>query len=133
MFETKLAEVIGTNLLALSGASSVWGITFASIFIAVIVSETSSNTAAANMVVPVIIALAKAANIDPVPPAIGATLGASWGFMLPVSTPPNAIAYGSGMIPITKMIRAGIWFDITGGLLLWVGLRIMLPLVGLAK
>jgi hypothetical protein len=36
------------------------------------------------------------------------------------------------MIPITKMIRAGIYFDITGGLLLWVGLRILLPLVGLA-
>jgi len=133
MFETKLAEVIGTNLLKLSGATSVWGITFASIFIAIIVSETSSNTASANMVVPVMIALAKAANIDPIPPAIGATLGASWGFMLPVSTPPNAIAYGSGMIPITKMIRAGIWFDISGGLLLWVGLRVMLPLVGLAK
>ncbi len=133
MFDTKLAEVIGTGLLKLSGATSVWGITFASIFIAIIVSETSSNTASANMVVPVMIALAKAANIDPIPPAIGATLGASWGFMLPVSTPPNAIAYGSGMIPITKMIRAGIWFDILGGLLLWVGLRVMLPLVGLAK
>jgi sodium-dependent dicarboxylate transporter 2/3/5 len=133
MFDTKLAEAVGTSLLKLSGATSVWGVTFASIFIAIIVSETSSNTASANMVVPVMIALAKAANIDPVPPAIGATLGASWGFMLPVSTPPNAIAYGSGMIPITKMIRAGIWFDITGGLLLWVGLRIMLPLVGLAK
>ncbi len=133
MFDTKLAEVVGTNLLKISGATSVWGITFASIFIAVIVSETSSNTASANMVIPVMIALAKAANVDPVPPAIGATLGASWGFMLPVSTPPNAIAYGSGMIPITKMIRAGIWFDIAGGLLLWVGLRILLPLVGLAK
>jgi len=132
MFETKLAEAVGTSLLKLSGATSVWGITFASVFIAIIVSETSSNTASANMVVPVMIALAKAANIDPVPPAIGATLGASWGFMLPVSTPPNAIAYGSGMIPITKMIRAGIWFDIMGGLLLWVGLRILLPLVGLA-
>ena len=133
MFDTKLAETVGTSLLKLSGATSVWGITFASIYIAIIVSETSSNTASANMVIPVMIALAKAAGVDPVPPAIGATLGASWGFMLPVSTPPNAIAYGSGMIPITKMIRAGIWFDILGGLLLWVGLRVMLPLTGLAK
>jgi sodium-dependent dicarboxylate transporter 2/3/5 len=76
--------------------------------------------------------LQEIAGINPVPPAIGATLGASWGFMLPVSTPPNVIAYGSGMIPITKMMRAGIIFDVLGGLLLWVGLRIMLPLVGLA-
>jgi sodium-dependent dicarboxylate transporter 2/3/5 len=131
MFETKLAEAIGKGLMDLSGASSVWGITFAAIFIAILVSEATSNTAAANMVVPVMIALSIAAGVNPIPPAIGATLGASWGFMLPVSTPPNAIVYGSGMIPITKMIRAGIFFDIAGAILLWVGLRIMLPIVGL--
>jgi sodium-dependent dicarboxylate transporter 2/3/5 len=132
MFQTKLAEVIGTSLLEMSGATSVWGITFGAIFIAIIVSETSSNTASANMVVPVMIALAQAAGVNPIPPAIGATLGASWGFMLPVSTPPNAIVYGSGMVPITAMIRAGIFFDILGGLLIWAGLYVLLPMVGLA-
>ncbi len=76
--------------------------------------------------------LSIAANINAIPPAIGATLGASWGFMLPVSTPPNAIVYGSGMIPITKMIRAGIFFDIAGAILLWAGLRVILPMIGLA-
>jgi sodium-dependent dicarboxylate transporter 2/3/5 len=131
MFETKLAEAIGKGLLSLSGANSVWGITFAAIFIAILVSEATSNTAAANMVVPVMISLSMAAGLNPIPPAIGATLGASWGFMLPVSTPPNAIVYGSGMIPITKMIRAGIFFDIAGAILLWLGLRIILPIVGL--
>jgi sodium-dependent dicarboxylate transporter 2/3/5 len=84
------------------------------------------------MVVPVIISLAQAAGLNPIPPAIGATLGASWGFMLPVSTPPNAIVYGSGMVPITKMIRAGVLFDIGGGLIIWLGLRLLLPLLGLA-
>ena len=132
MFELKLADVMGKGLLAMSGATSMWGITFGAIFIAIFVSETSSNTASANMVVPVMISLAMAAGVNPLPPAIGATLGASWGFMLPVSTPPNAIVYGSGMVPITKMIRAGILFDILGGLLLWLGLWILLPLVGLA-
>lgn len=132
MFETRLAEAVGRGLLGLSGASSTWGITLAAIFIAILVSEATSNTASANMVVPVMIALASAAGVDPLPPAIGATLGASWGFMLPVSTPPNAIVYGSGMVPITAMIRAGILFDILGGLLLWAGLRVLLPLVGLA-
>jgi sodium-dependent dicarboxylate transporter 2/3/5 len=132
MFETKLAEAVGKGLLAFSGASSVWGVTFAAIFIAILVSEATSNTAAANMVVPVMISLSIVAGINPVPPAIGATIGASWGFMLPVSTPPNAIVYGSGMIPITKMIRAGVVFDVIGGVLLWLGLRVLLPLVGLA-
>lgn len=132
MFDLKLAEVVGKSLLELSGATSMWGITFGAIFIAIAVSETSSNTASANMVIPVMISLAQAAGVNPIPPAIGATLGASWGFMLPVSTPPNAIVYGSGMVPITKMIRAGIFFDVLGGILIWVGLWILLPLVGLA-
>lgn len=131
MFETKLADAIGSGLMTLSGAKSVWGITFASIVIAILVSEATSNTASANMVVPVMISLSLAAGVNAIAPAIGATLGASWGFMLPVSTPPNAIVYGSGMIPITKMIRAGILFDIAGAILIWLGLRVMLPLVGL--
>jgi sodium-dependent dicarboxylate transporter 2/3/5 len=131
MFESRLADVVGRGLLAMSGATSTWGITLGAIFIAIVVSETSSNTASANMVVPVMIALAQAAGVDPLPPAIGATLGASWGFMMPVSTPPNAIVYGSGMVPITRMIRAGVVYDIVGGLVIWAGLYILLPIVGL--
>jgi len=132
MFDSKLAETIGKSLLSLSGADSTWSITLAAIYISILVSETTSNTAAANMVVPVMISLCLSANINPVPPAIGATLASSWGFMLPVSTPPNAIVYGSGLVPITKMIRAGIIFDMVGGIILWLGLRLLLPLVGLA-
>lgn len=132
MFRTGLAAAVGESLLAMSGAVSMWGITFAAIWISILVSETTSNTASATMVVPVIIALAQAAGVNPIPPALGATLGASWGFMLPVSTPPNAIVYGSGMIPITRMIRAGVFFDLGGGMLIWLVLRLLLPLLGLA-
>jgi sodium-dependent dicarboxylate transporter 2/3/5 len=132
MFKTGLADAVGRGLLGMSGATSTWGLTFAAIWVSIIVSEATSNTASATMVVPVIISVAQAAGVDPVPPALGATLAASWGFMLPVSTPPNAIVYGSGMVPITKMVRTGLLFDISGGLLIWLGLRLMLPLVGLA-
>jgi solute carrier family 13 (sodium-dependent dicarboxylate transporter), member 2/3/5 len=132
MFSTRLAEHVGQGLLRMTGAGSLWAITFAAIFIAIVASETTSNTAAANMVVPVIISLALAAGVNPVPPALGAILGCSWGFMLPVSTPPNAIVYGSGLVPIVKMIRAGFLFDITGGLVIWVALRLLLPIIGLA-
>ena len=131
MFQTKLAEAVGRGLMEFSGASSVWGVTLAAIFIALLVSETTSNTACANMVIPVIISLCLAANINPIPPAIGATIGASCGFMLPVSTPPNAIVYGSGMVPITKMIKTGIFLNIMAGLVIWLGLRFTLPLAGL--
>jgi solute carrier family 13 (sodium-dependent dicarboxylate transporter), member 2/3/5 len=132
MFATGLADRVGQALLRLSGAESLWGVTLAAVFIAILASEATSNTAAANMVVPVIISLALAAGLNPVPPALGAILGCSWGFMLPVSTPPNAIVYGSGLVPITRMIRAGVLFDLAGGLLIWAGLRLLLPLAGLA-
>jgi len=131
MFETKFADYLGTSFISFSGLDSVWGITFAAIFIAIIVSEATSNTASANMIVPVVISICIAGHINPIPPAIGATLGASWGFMLPVSTPPNAIVYGSGMVPITKMIRSGLVFDILGGLLIWIMLRLILPIIHL--
>jgi sodium-dependent dicarboxylate transporter 2/3/5 len=132
MFKTGLADAVGRGLLGLSGAGSTWGLTFAAIWVSIIVSEATSNTASATMVVPVIISVAQAAGVNPVPPALGATLAASWGFMLPVSTPPNAIVYGSGMVPITKMVRTGVLFDVGGGLLIWLGLRLILPLIGLA-
>ncbi|MEW6325268.1 MAG: anion permease, partial [Nitrospirota bacterium] len=65
------------------------------------------------------------------PPALGACLGASYGFMLPISTPPNAIVYGSGLVPIRRMIRAGLLFDLAGFLVIWAGLRLLCPLLGL--
>ena len=51
--------------------------------------------------------------------------------MLPVSTPPNAIVYGSGMIPITKVVRSGIVFDIIGVVLVVLGITLMTRVVGL--
>ncbi len=60
-----------------------------------------------------------------------ATLAASFGFMLPVSTPQNAIVYGSGVVPITKMIRSGISLDVLGAILIMIGLPLMIAVVGL--
>ncbi len=79
---------------------------------AIVLSEATSNTAAANMIVPIAIAVSQAAGVRPIEPALGATLGASMGFMMPVSTPPNAIVYSSGFVPITSMMRYGVMLDI---------------------
>jgi sodium-dependent dicarboxylate transporter 2/3/5 len=132
MFETGVARAMGETFASQLGTSSLWGFTFTAIAIGIVMSETTSNTAAANMVIPVVIAIAQSADINPVPPALGAAFGASFGFMLPVSTPPNAIVYGSGLVPIPKMIRAGFIFDILGLFIIWTGLRVMCPLLGLA-
>ncbi|HEX8636651.1 MAG TPA: DASS family sodium-coupled anion symporter, partial [Pyrinomonadaceae bacterium] len=99
-FQTGLAEAIGVNLTALLPLNGEFGLLVASVIVAVLISETTSNTASANMVVPVVIAIARAQGADPLIPALGATFGASLGFMLPVSTPCNAIVYGSGYIPL---------------------------------
>lgn len=132
MFETGVARALGETFAGQIGASSLWGLTFVSIAVAILLSETTSNTAAANMVIPVVIAIAQAADVNPIPPALGACFGASFGFMLPVSTPPNAIVYGSGLVPIPKMMRAGILFDVLGLFVIWIALRILCPLLGLA-
>lgn len=131
MFSTGLAEALGSSLMGVTGANSQWGLTLLAIFLGILMSETTSNTASANMVIPVVIAIAGSSGINPLPPALGACLGASFGFMLPVSTPPNAIVYSSGRIPITKMIKTGVFFDLAGLVIIWVGLRMLRPLLGL--
>ncbi len=132
MFSTGLAESFGTGLTGLTGASTVWGITAVGTLVAIIMSEATSNTASANMVIPVVIAVAQGMGVSPLPPALGACLGASFGFMLPVSTPPNAIVYGSGMVPILTMVKRGILFDIGGYIIIMIGLMILCPLLGLS-
>ena len=81
---------------------------------AIVLSETTSNTASANMVVPVAIAVATAQQVNPMLPALGATLGASMGFMMPISTAPNAIVYSSGHVAISAMMRYGVVLDLIG-------------------
>ena len=99
--------------------------------LAIIVSETTSNTASAAVVVPIIIPVAVAAGVNPFVPALAATFAASFGFMLPVSTPQNAIVYGSGAVPITTMIRSGITFDVAGAILIILLLPVMVAMLGL--
>lgn len=133
MFTTGVAKALGEFASGYFGASSgLWALTALAIVVGIIISETTSNTSSATMLCPVVIALAAAMNVNPTAPTLGACLGASMGFMLPVSTPPNAIVYGSGLVPLPSMLRAGFLFDILGFVVIWCGLRIMCPLLGLA-
>ncbi len=130
--ETGLAEEIGTSISDGLGVSSIFGITVVVVIIAVLISETTSNTASAAIVVPIAISIAVSADLNPTIPALAAIFGANYGFMLPVSTPPNAIVYSSGLLPITRMLKAGFVFDIIGAVLCIVGVFVMANLVGLA-
>ncbi|HQO21423.1 MAG TPA: SLC13 family permease [Acidobacteriota bacterium] len=130
IFDTKLAQSLGESWLSMFGTPGLWEFTLVSIVMAVLLSEFSSNTASANILIPVIISVAQSAGISPVPPAVGATIACSMGFMLPVSTPPNAIVYGSGLVPMREMVRAGVCVDLVMIVLIFVLLRVLLPVYG---
>jgi sodium-dependent dicarboxylate transporter 2/3/5 len=113
-FSTGLAEALGRGILAWIPTHTSLVLTMLFTAVAILITETASNTASATMVVPIAIAVAGAAGVSPLQPALGATLGASMAFMMPVSTPPNAIVYSSGHVPITAMIRHGVVLDAFG-------------------
>ena len=128
-FQTGLAEAVGRGLTGLLPVHGGLGLLIASTTVAMLLSETTSNTASANMIVPVVIAIAKAQGVDPLEPALGATMGASLGFMLPVSTPCNAIVYGSGYIPLSSMMKYGVLLDVAGVLVVTATVHLLVPLL----
>lgn len=111
MFSTGLARWMGEGLAGMLQTHTSLGLIVLFTVIATLLTETTSNTATANMLVPVVIAVSQAAGVSPLQPALATCLAASLAFMLPVSTPPNAVVYGSGCVPLTKMIRHGLVMD----------------------
>ena len=130
---TGLAETIGASAAENLNITNVVTITVFSAVLAILISETTYNTASAAVIVPIVIPLCQAMGVDPFVPAMAATFAASFGFMLPVSTPQNAIVYGTGAVPITRMIRTGIVFDILGAILIISIVPIMIATVGLSS
>lgn len=105
---TGLALAVGQGITGLLPTDGVVPLTFAAALFTVVLSNAMSNTAATNIAVPIIVSIAMAAGVDPVVPAITVGLSASAAMVLPVSTPPNAIVYASGRVPIMLMIRHGL-------------------------
>ena len=108
---TGLVLAVGEGITGLLPTDTVVPLTFAAALFTVVLSEAMSNTAATNMAIPIVISIAQAAGVDPVVPAVAAGLAASVAVVLPVSTPPNAIVYASGRVPITQMIKYGLLMD----------------------
>jgi sodium-dependent dicarboxylate transporter 2/3/5 len=128
-FETGLADAMGRGITAWLPSKTSFALTVIFTAAAILLSEATSNTASANMIVPVAIAVAQAAGVRPVEPALGATLGASMGFMMPISTAPNAIVYSSGFIPITAMMRYGIVLDVVAFVVIVAAVLLLGPVV----
>ena len=115
MYSTGLSKWIGDQIINfMGGAPSELLLIAVFCVMSLLLSELTSHTAATNMIGPLAIGAALSAGFNPVPVAVGVALSASLGFMLPVSTPPNAIVYASGYVPITKMIKSGVFIDFIG-------------------
>lgn len=95
--------------------------------VVIMLTEITSNTATASMMLPIIAALAIAMSIHPYSVMIAVALAASFAFMLPVATPPNAIVFSSRYVTIRQMARTGIWINLIGVVLISLFIMLYLP------
>jgi len=109
--ETGLAEWIGGRLTVLDGFNFVV-IVVISAALVLFLTEITSNTATATMILPVLASLALALNVHPYALMVPAAMAANCAFMLPVGTPPNAIIFASGKLKISEMVRTGFVINI---------------------
>ncbi|MDE1440974.1 DASS family sodium-coupled anion symporter [Bacillus licheniformis] len=109
--ETGLAEWIGGRLTVLDGFNFVV-IVIISTALVLFLTEITSNTATATMILPVLASLALALNVHPYALMVPAAMAANCAFMLPVGTPPNAIIFASGKLKISEMVRTGFVINI---------------------
>lgn len=97
--------------------------------VTIFISELISNTATVALIIPVAASLAGTLGIDPLLLMVPVAVATSYGFMMPVGTPPNAIAFASGYVTAPRMARVGVALDIIGVLLVSLLTALLVPLV----
>jgi sodium-dependent dicarboxylate transporter 2/3/5 len=115
--ETGLTTWLAEQLRILQGVPTA-GVILAVGLLVIFLTEVTSNTATASLLLPVLGALSQAIELPPMILMVTATLCASFAFMLPVATPPNAIVFSSRCIHIPQMARVGLWLNLMGVLLI---------------
>jgi sodium-dependent dicarboxylate transporter 2/3/5 len=115
--DSGLAAWLGLKMQALGGLPPML---LALVVVAVVVgvTEFASNVAAASAFMPVVAAVALETGNAPLPLVMAAAFAATWGFMMPSGTPPNAIALATGRVTIGQMVRAGALVNIAGVVLI---------------
>src|SRR5690554_299811 len=126
--QTDLATWLALQFMAVDFLHAMW---VALIVIAGInfLTEVTSNTATASMILPLLVTLAASLSIPPLPLLVGAALAASCAFMLPVATPPNAIVFSSGKITIRAMVRTGFILNIASIILIFLFVHYWWPVI----
>jgi sodium-dependent dicarboxylate transporter 2/3/5 len=110
---TGVSEFIGNSSRGLSGLHPLL-LLLAITTMTVFMSELTSNTAQVATMVPVLAAMAPVLGMNPYVLIIACTLAASSAYMMPVGTPPNAIVFGTGLIRMPQMMKAGFWLNLAG-------------------
>ena len=126
--ETGLAEWLGGLLSGLEGVSIVLVMAVV-VLLTIFMTEVTSNTATTAMLMPIMASLAVGLAIHPYGIMIGAATAASFAFMLPVATPPNAVVFGTGYITMPQMAKTGFGLNIIGILLVIALALTWLPLI----
>ncbi len=126
--ETGLDQWIGSQLTGVASLP-LWLVILIICLTVTFLTELTSNTATTTMILPIIAAAAVAAQFHPLFLMIPATMSASCAFMLPVATPPNAIVYSSGWVTIPQMSRAGLALNVTGSVVITVGVMLLVKAV----
>lgn len=133
-FSSGLAQVIGENTVTAWTAQAQdpqTALVLVASALVLVLTEFTSNVATTNMMLPVLVSICEAGNLHSPPVVIGVAMAASFAFVLPVSTPPNAIVYGSGQVRLRTMFRYGLWMDLGGYLILISVCFWLLPALGL--
>lgn len=131
MVSTGLAQLVGGSIAGGLGSASSLVVYAVAAATAILISETTSNTASVGIVIPIIPTLTAAVGGDALTASVIATFAATYGFMLPISSSANAIAYSSGRIPITRMVASGLMVDLSGILVIVVGVIVVTRLLGM--
>lgn len=122
-----LDQWIAGNLTGLRGVSFIV-ILLAVATLVVFLTEVTSNSATASLFIPVMASLAVSLAVSPMILMVTVAVAASFAFMLPVATPPNAIVFGSGYLSIPQMARVGFWLNLGGILFLTAMVYVWLPI-----
>jgi len=88
------------------------------VLFSIILTEFMSNTASAALILPLLFTMSNQLHINPMILVLPATIAASYGFMMPVGTPPNAMVYATGLVPQNNMIKAGFLLNLLFSILL---------------
>lgn len=110
---SKLSELIGKQFISLKNIDVIFLIA-AVCFVLTFLTELTSNTATAQILLPILAAISKELQINPLILMLPATLSVSFAFMLPVATPPNAIVFSSRRLKIIDMAKTGIFINFFG-------------------